>query len=337
LASKDTSALYSQAQKEGLAMAFFRLPGGHKINHISGGLAQRVNDDEKAYVFAPFDGSTKPYFIVPEGKAAAAKSNTESKVKSVSKKSFTDYVKAITSAIATGAYQKIVAARILGVDKPVDFSPVAFFEKLCAAYPTAFVSLTHIPGVGQWIGASPEILAAQDSSKLMTYSLAGTKAIDDTTEWGDKEKEEQSIVTEFIRKMLMKVSDAEIMTKGPVTNEAGKLKHLLTIFTLRSNETGLWQKVVKSLHPTPAVGGMPQAKAAKFIMTQESFDRKFYAGYLGPVNWTGKTNIFVNLRCLEVTDKQLIFYAGCGITADSDPGKEWLESERKIEVLRSLI
>jgi isochorismate synthase len=258
-------------------------------------------------------------------------------VKSVSKRSFTDYVKAITSAIAAGAYQKIVAARILGVDKPVDFSPVAFFEKLCAAYPTAFVSLTHIPGVGQWIGASPEILAAQDSSKLMTYSLAGTKAIDDTTDWGDKEKEEQGIVTEFIRKKLMKVSDAEIKTKGPVTKEAGKLKHLLTIFTLRSPESNLWQKVIKSLHPTPAVGGMPQAKAAKFIMSHESFDRKFYAGYLGPVNWSGKTNIFVNLRCLEVTDQQLIFYAGCGITADSDSAEEWLESERKINVLRDLL
>lgn len=337
MASKDTSALYSQAQKEGLAIAFFRLPGGSKVDHISGGVARRVKDGEKAFVFAPFDSAVKPWFIIPGVKGKASKPNPALKVTSVSKKSFSHYIKTITTSIIAGEYQKIVAARILGIDKPADFNPVVFFQKLCAAYPTAFVSFTYIPGVAQWIGASPEILASQSASGLTTYSLAGTKAADDTSDWGDKEKDEQSIVTEFIKKKLMKVSDAEIKTKGPMTKEAGKLKHLLTIFTLRSNETGLWQKVVKYLHPTPAVGGMPQAKAANFITTHESFDRRFYAGYLGPVNWTGKTNIFVNLRCLEVTDNQLIFYAGCGITADSDPDKEWLESERKIDVIRSLV
>ena len=82
---------------------------------------------------------------------------------------------------------------------------------------------------------------------------------------------------------------------------------------------------------------MPQGKSVRFILEHESFDRRFYAGYLGPVNMNGKTNLFVNLRCMQVTDTQLLFYAGCGITADSNPTKEWLESERKIEVIKALI
>jgi isochorismate synthase len=81
---------------------------------------------------------------------------------------------------------------------------------------------------------------------------------------------------------------------------------------------------------------MPQEKAIKFIKKNEGFDRRFYAGYLGPVNVKGKTDLYVNLRCMEITDRQLIFYAGCGITAGSNPDREWQESERKIDVLRNL-
>jgi hypothetical protein len=68
----------------------------------------------------------------------------------------------------------------------------------------------------------------------------------------EEEKEEQSIVTEFILvRKLKKITEEEVKTKGPVTKEAGRLKHLLTVFTLRSHENGLWQRVAKALHPYP--------------------------------------------------------------------------------------
>ena len=230
-----------------------------------------------------------------------------------------------------------MAARVLATAKPANFEPAIFFEKLCAAYPSAFVSLTYIPHIGLWIGASPEVLASQHATTLTTYALAGTKAMSDDTPWSVKEEVEQRIVTEFIGQKLKKISGEGVKTKGPFTQDAGSLKHLLTVFTLRSKENGLWHKVAKALHPTPAVAGLPQGKSLRYIAENELFDRKFYAGYLGPVNWNGKTDLYVNLRCMEVTKGQLIFYAGCGITADSDPEKEWQESERKIEVLKGLM
>ncbi|MEL4383279.1 chorismate-binding protein, partial [Shewanella algae] len=78
------------------------------------------------------------------------------------------------------------------------------------AYPHTFVSLTCIPDVGLWIGASPEVLASQNDTELITYSLAGTKAIDDKSKWTQKEMDEQQIVTGFIRKKLEKIGAHEI-------------------------------------------------------------------------------------------------------------------------------
>ncbi len=336
MSRKDTSALYEEALRTGQALALYRLPGTRTVQHISGGVVRKLKDGQEGFAFAPFDPKTKAYYIVND-KSTTMLPPPVGKQKTASKTAFMKLVKNISSAIRTGAYGKIVAARALSISKPSDFEPIAFFDKLCATYPKAFVSLTMIPGVGLWIGASPEVLAAQQGERLTTYSLAGTKAINDKTPWGEKEKQEQAIVTDFIRKKLELLRDVKITAKGPATREAGSLKHLLTTFTVTASRRALWQQVVKSLHPTPAVSGMPQARAVKYIQTEEGFDRRFYAGYLGPVDRNGRTDLFVNLRCMEVTPGQLIFYAGCGITADSDPAKEWEESERKIAVLKSLL
>lgn len=335
--TKDIATLYHQARSQGQSFVAFRLPNAKKVNYLTGTASRSLKDGEKAFAFAPFDPEQKPYFIKADTKAAVEKLLLDKKQKSTSKKQFTDLVKNIIAAIRSGDYKKIVAARVLAVAKPASFDPAVLFEKLCTRYESAFVSLTYIPNVGLWVGASPEVLVAETSSKLTTYSLAGTKTIDDGTDWTAKEIEEQQIVTDFIYKKVEKTVDEKIKVKGPTTHAAGTLKHLLSVFTIQHKGKSLWKPIAKALHPTPAVGGMPQQKAVKFISQQESFDRAYYAGYLGPVNWNGRTDLFVNLRCMEITESQLLFYAGCGVTTDSNPEKEWQESERKIAVLKSLI
>lgn len=338
--AKDIATLYKEALANGLAFVSFRLPDSKTIKYLTGNVSRSLKGDESAFIFAPFDPDRKPFYIKPQRVTGLKKSPTKlsaKKQKSTSKKQFIDLVRKIKTEISSGVFKKIVAARVLVVDKPDMFDPVALFEKLCGRYEKVFVSLTYIPGVGIWIGASPEILVSETSTKLTTYSLAGTKVVDDRTEWTEKEKEEQKIVTDFIKKKLSKTIPDKITLNGPVTYEAGNVKHLLSVFTVHHRGKSIWKQVVKALHPTPAVGGMPQHKAVRFISQEESFDRSFYAGYLGTVNCNAKTDLFVNLRCMEVTDTQLIFYAGCGVTSDSDPEKEWLETEEKIKVLNNFI
>ena len=335
---KDIATLFDKARTQGQSFAAFRLPNAKDVNCLAGIASRTLKDGEKAFAFAPFDPKLKPYYIKAQNAAPSReKPLANERQKSTSKKLFTDLVKNIVTVIESGVYKKIVAARVLAVAKPASFDPVLLFEKLCARYESAFVSLTYIPAAGLWIGASPEVLVSETSTKLTTYSLAGTKAIDDHTDWTAKEIEEQQIVTDFIYKRVQKIVDEEPSVKGPMTHEAGTVKHLLSVFTIPHRGKSIWKPIIKALHPTPAVSGMPQKKSIKFISENESFERSFYAGYLGPVNWKGRTDLFVNLRCMEMTGSQLLFYAGCGVTADSNPEREWQESERKIDVLKSLM
>ena len=338
--SKQITAIYQQARIQEQAFVAFRLPNTDSVKCIVGNISRTLTEGEEAFTFASFNPGQKPYYI----KVAPTLSNekkpatiTPSKQKSTTKKQYYNLVKTIIQSIGSGDFKKVVAARVLAVDRPDTFDPIILFEKLCSKYATVFVSLTFIPSVGLWIGASPEVLVSETKTRLTTYSLAGTKVIDDRTLWSAKEIEEQQIVTDFIHKKLRRTIDDKITITGPSTHDAGRIKHLLSVFTIAHSGKSIWKKVVKALHPTPAVAGMPQLKSVRFVTQHESFERAFYAGYLGTVNHHGKTDLFVNLRCMQVTDTQLLFYAGCGITADSDPAKEWLESERKIDILKSLI
>jgi isochorismate synthase len=50
-----------------------------------------------------------------------------------------------------------------------------------------------------------------------------------------------------------------------------------------------------------------------------------------------ETQLFVNLRCMQWTAQNFVFYAGAGITAGSDPELEWEETNQKLVAMQSII
>ena len=95
--------------------------------------------------------------------------------------------------------------------------------------------------------------------------------------------------------------------------------------------------MLELLHPTSAVCGMPKAEAMQFILENENYDREFYSGYLGPININNASNIFVNLRSMKICQNTAHIYAGAGITEDSDPEKEWNETEIKMKTMLNIL
>lgn len=237
-----------------------------------------------------------------------------------------------------------------------DFEIVDTFDKLCKAYPTAFISAVSLPHLGVvWMGASPETLVSQNSKGIFrTMALAGTQSAYDADGnlikpsealWRQKEIEEQSFVTRYIINCLKKIRVREFEEEGPKTVIAGNLMHLRTdiiIDTVEINFPQLATVMLDLLHPTSAVCGMPKEPATDFILKNEGYDREFYSGFLGPINMQNnnseaESHIFVNLRTMKLQNGIATLYAGCGITADSNPEKEWNETEMKTQTLGRVI
>jgi isochorismate synthase len=95
--------------------------------------------------------------------------------------------------------------------------------------------------------------------------------------------------------------------------------------------------MLQLLHPTSAVCGMPKEESLAFILMNEGYNREFYSGFLGQVNFRDETHIFVNLRCMQIFDTSAYLYAGGGITAHSQPQKEWQETIYKMQTLLNVL
>jgi len=136
---------------------------------------------------------------------------------------------------------------------------------------------------------------------------------------------------------------SEIQISPPKTSRAGNLMHLKTEIQGIVNENTNLNEIVLLLHPTPAVCGLPKDKAIHFINESEGYNRDFYAGYLGEINYNNptETDLYVNLRCMQIQKKtdnyQAHLYIGCGITKDSIPENEWIETENKAMTLKNVL
>ncbi|MBI9064450.1 MAG: chorismate-binding protein [Marinilabiliaceae bacterium] len=215
---------------------------------------------------------------------------------------------------------------------------IQMFHNLCENYPHAFVYVLNSPLTGLWIGAGPELLLKDDGQHLQTVSLAGTLPNDNHThDWHPKELTEQLLVTDYIEKVLTANQVSDYQKAGPSTMVAGQVKHLRTDFTFqKSHLKGNLIDLLYDLHPTPAVCGMSKNKALKLIQKIEGYDRRFYSGFLGPVN-SGCFEFYVNIRCLQLATDQAALYVGGGLTRESQVEKEWTETELKAETLLSVI
>lgn len=317
-----------------------------------------LNDfNEKGFVFASFDGNQN--YLIPENQSQMEMIVWEKKKPNVAenfissfdksaKNNFEDLVEKGIQAIENDEFKKVVLSRkeIVEVD---DFKFETVFENLVQLYPSTFAYCFYHPKVGMWLGATPEQLLKANKNSFETIALAGTQKDLGLTEivWESKEKEEQQIVTDYIVNKLENVA-TEVTVSKPYSIKAGSIWHIKTDISGILNANFSLQQVVGLLHPTPAVCGLPKEKAKAFILENENYDRGFYTGFLGELNSSfakdsGSKDLFVNLRCMQVVfdgmgnETKVNLYMGCGITKDSVPEKEWIESINKSMTMKKVL
>ncbi len=248
-------------------------------------------------------------------------------------------------AIEAGTLEKIVAARTKMIPLSTEFDLGKTLAKLLSSYPHSFVNFFHLPGIGTWMGASPEVLIETKGDYFYTMSLAGTQPAQGdnplkSAAWTQKEIEEQALVSRYIVDCFKTIRLREYEEHGPKTVLAGNLLHLRSDFRVDTQTTGfsnLGSVMLGLLHPTSAVCGMPRKEALAFLNTEEGWDRNFYAGFLGPVGIEQETSIYVNLRTASLGKEHALLYAGAGVTEDSVPEKEWEETELKCQIIGKFI
>lgn len=257
--------------------------------------------------------------------------------KTIAEKQHIELVKNTLNFIKKKEAEKIVVSRkeVLASAKLDLFNS---YKKMLKKYQNAMVYLWFHPKVGCWMGASPERLLHCKNNKFKTMALAGTQSFNGeiTVDWKEKEQIEQQFVTDYILKVI-KESVNDVVISKPYTIKAGSLLHLRTDIEGSILDSNALENLINSLHPTPAVCGLPKKTATDFILKNEGYNRSFYSGYLGELNIDNESNLFVNLRCMQVQNNEISIYIGGGITASSRPEKEWEETVFKAQIMKSIL
>lgn len=190
-----------------------------------------------------------------------------------------------------------------------------------------------------YISCSPEKIFSMKKN-ISTYieveSMAGTISPNQDTglngEFTSKELEEQQIVTRSMLDCLEKFSPH---TDWNLIDDIHQLKN---IGHKRTKIKGLaplghfynYSDLLELLTPSASIAGYPKNLAKKLLEKLETRPRNMYAQNIGVIH-DSFVEFFVGIRCCVIKDHKITLYAGCGITKDSNPEKEWLESKLKMK------
>ena len=248
----------------------------------------------------------------------------------------------IRQAIAQGEVEKIVAARRCGVDLPSNLPSNLSATQVLALLGHGLKASTRFAfsrPSGTFLGATPERLLAKEGRRIHTEALAGSIERghgDDLLDSG-KDRLEQQLVVDSIVRRLEPLCDRLQVAARPTIRELRDVLHLHTpILGTLSAECHILD-LVETLHPTPAVGGVPTQAALDWIRERETHARGWYAAPIGWFDARGDGELAVALRSCVLTPSQAYLFVGAGIVADSDPAAELRETELKKQALLSAL
>ena len=248
------------------------------------------------------------------------------------------------SQLVSGTFRKIVLARCADETSPDDIPPLELFQRACMLYPRMFIALVSTEKSGCWLTATPEILLEGKAEAWRTIALAGTMKLEgeqlngegETVRWSTKNIQEQRIVATYITECLEQFT-GDFHEEGPRTVRAANLVHLRSDFTFVLLDNQHLGDLLHTLHPTPAVCGLPKRETFEFITHNEHTPRRYYSGFMGMLDPAAETHLYVSLRCMNIEGNRYHLYAGGGLLKDSQEEQEWAETEAKLETMRRCI
>ncbi|MBI4202697.1 MAG: isochorismate synthase [Chloroflexi bacterium] len=248
-------------------------------------------------------------------------------------------------AISRGELAKVVLARKKGLAAATPFSPERAIAYLEQAYPRCAV-FAFDQGEACFLGASPESLVRLDRGEVSLSCMAGTTHRGDNDKSDEamarnlladpKERREHDLVVSQVAQGLSPLCDELYWDAFPRVVRLKGVQHLATSFVGSALAGKDVLDIVAALHPTPAVGGVPQQVALEVICQLEG-DRGWYGAPVGWVDASGQGEFWVGIRSALLRGNHATLYAGAGIVEGSDPEREFQETELKFQpLLRAL-
>ena len=223
-------------------------------------------------------------------------------------------------------------------------SLLTFYKSLRQINPSPYM-FYYKAGDRQIVGASPEMLVRIDNRKVVTFPIAGTTSVTGNAQENlrlgkellldQKERAEHVMLVDLARNDVGRISKPGSVTV-PEFMQVHQFSHVQHIVSqvMGDLKDGLQSfDALKSVFPAGTVSGAPKVRAMEIIEELEPSRRGPYAGAVGYFSCNGNADFAITIRTLFSEGNQAYIQAGAGIVADSNPEKEWMETDHKAKAL----
>lgn len=256
------------------------------------------------------------------------------------RKQWLETCKRVLEGFQEGLMGKIILARQTLLEFESSFAPLLFLLRYPFPESSTYRYYFEPEKNTAFFSFTPERLYRRHNNELLTEALAGTCSREtiggsngDACEQllnSEKDIREHKFVKDTITRELEPICSEIDMEERVRALQLNRLVHLYTQCRATLNvKSSSDTAVLKTLHPTPAVGGVPKTKALEQIIRLEPFSRGWYAG---PVGWISRNSaeFAVGIRSAVARGNKVYLYSGAGLVRGSDPASEWEEVDQKI-------
>ncbi|MFA7437272.1 anthranilate synthase component I [Castellaniella sp.] len=264
-----------------------------------------------------------------------------------------DYLAAVQKAkdyIEAGDLMQVQVGQVIA--KPFRDSPLSLYRALRSLNPSPYMYYWNFDHF-HVVGASPEILVRKDREEIQGQlretvtirPLAGTRKRGATHEEDlrleeelladPKERAEHVMLIDLARNDIGRVAK----TGSVKVTDTMTIERYSHVMHLVSNVCGELDEglsnidVLRATFPAGTLTGAPKVRAMEIIDELEPVRRGIYGGAAGYLSYGGEMDLAIAIRTGIIRDGMLYVQAAAGVVADSDPEKEWLETEAKARAL----
>ncbi len=197
------------------------------------------------------------------------------------------------------------------------------------------------------MGSSPESQLIVEKDKAIVHPIAGTfkrtgddeqdKALAIKLENDEKENAEHVMLVDLARNDLSRMCTEVEVTQYKKINYYSHVIHLVSEVT---GKVGLNQNpfaLLATTFPAGTLSGAPKIRAMQLINEFETTARSYYGGAIGFIGFDGSVNHAIMIRSFLTRNNTLVYQAGAGVVAVSDPESELQEVNNKLNALKQAI
>jgi anthranilate synthase component 1 len=197
------------------------------------------------------------------------------------------------------------------------------------------------------MGSSPESQLIVDKGKAIVHPIAGTfkrtgddeedKALAVKLEHDEKENAEHVMLVDLARNDLSRMCSEVDVTQYKKINYYSHVIHLVSEVRGKVGPEVNPFKLLATTFPAGTLSGAPKIKAMQLINDHETTARSYYGGAIGFIGFDNSVNHAIMIRTFLSRNNTLVYQAGAGVVAASDPESELQEVNNKLNALKQAI